>query len=77
MASAPFFSWALELLIPTLIAAFYLLPSGLSDCADLPECLRERVRVVGTRAFQRAYVPHPDDVVAVTKKYLSDKAVFG
>jgi hypothetical protein len=40
----------------------------------LPESLKDRVLVEGTRAFKLAFVAHPDDVVAVTKKYLSDKA---
>ena len=39
---------------------------------DLPEYLKDRVTVSGTRQFKAAYVPHADDVVAITKRYVSD-----
>jgi hypothetical protein len=42
--------------------------------SDLPEFLRGRVQVDGSRVFKRGYVPHEDDVVALTKRYVCDKA---
>jgi hypothetical protein len=32
------------------------------------------VEVLGTRKFRREYVEHPDDVVAITKKYVTSPA---
>ena len=35
------------------------------------------MQVDGSRAFKRSYVPHEDDVVALTKRYVCDKAGLG